>query len=116
MAEYSSTGGQGYILKTIGHHFGLSLQRVKEDLHDEPTYATINSFLKGEERVPKLVFFYQTRDSYTDDGEFVEAAGARRASRVEAACSARALRRPVAFVQQPLVAPLESPLQPPPPP
>ena len=30
-----------------------------------------------EERVPKLLFFYQTRDTFTDDGEFIEASGAR---------------------------------------
>ena len=83
--EYASGGGQGYILKILGQHFGLQLQRVKEELNEERTYTAIVDFLKGDERVPKLVFFYQTRDAYAEDGEFVEVSGERAHRRPEAA-------------------------------
>ena len=78
MYEYSSSGGQGYILKILAAHFGLPLQQVKEELKDERTYTAIVDFLAGDERVPKLVFFYQTRDQYAEDGEFIEVPGERR--------------------------------------
>ena len=72
-----ASASQRYIIKVLGAQFGLSTSAVEEFLGDERTYASINDFLKGDERVPKLLFFYQTRDMFTDDGEFIEASGAR---------------------------------------
>ena len=72
-----SSGSQRYIVKILGAQFGLSTGAVEDFLNDERTFASISDFLKGEERVPKLLFFYQTRDTFTDDGEFIEASGAR---------------------------------------
>ena len=74
--EYASTGAQGYILKILGQHFGLPLQRVKEELSDERSHASIKDFLAGDEGVVKLVFFYQSRDQHTEDGEVIENSGA----------------------------------------
>jgi hypothetical protein len=71
-----SSASQRYIIKVLGAQFGLSSGAVEEFLSDERTYASINDFLKGDERVPKLLFFYQVRDSFTEDGEFIEASGA----------------------------------------
>ena len=64
-----SSGSQRYIVKILGAQFGLSTGAVEDFLNDERTFASISDFLKGEERVPKLLFFYQTRDTFTDDGE-----------------------------------------------
>ena len=92
--EYASAGSQGYILKILGQHFGLPLQRVKEELADERSYTAIVNFIAGDEGVTKLVFFYQSRDQYAEDGEFIEPAGAccaatrahRRSAAAAAAC------------------------------
>ena len=73
--EYASAGAQGYILKILGQHFGLPLQRVKEELADERSYTAIANFVSGDESVTKLVFFYQSRDQIAEDGEFIEIAG-----------------------------------------
>ena len=71
-----SSASQRYLVKIIGQQFGLSPYKVEEFLGDESTYSTIEGFLKGDERVPKLLFYYQTRDTFTEDGEFIEAPGA----------------------------------------
>lgn len=62
-----------YIFKVLGQHFGLAAARVEEFLDDEKSMATISDFLRGDERVTKLLFFYQSRDTFTEDGEFIEA-------------------------------------------
>ena len=72
-----SSAAQRYLIKIIGQQFGLSAYEVEEFLANESTYSTVSDFLKGDERVPKLVFFYQTRDTITDDGELIAAPGAR---------------------------------------
>ena len=42
--EYASAGAQGYILKILGQHFGLPLQRVKEEeRQNRPKEAPDNS-------------------------------------------------------------------------
>ena len=74
MAAFSSGAGR-YIVKMLGFQFGLSASNVEEFLSDDRTVASIGEFLKGDERVTKLIFFYQTRDTFTEDGEFIEAAG-----------------------------------------
>ena len=74
MSGFSSAAGR-YIIKVLGYQFGLSGSHVEEFLSDDRTAKTVTDFLKGDERVTKLLFFYQTRDTMTDDGEFIEAAG-----------------------------------------
>ena len=64
---------QKYLVKILGQQLGLSGAKVEDHLNDEKTFSTIVDFLKGDEKVAKLLFFYQTRDTYTDDGEFIEA-------------------------------------------
>ena len=96
--EYASAGAQGYILKILGQHFGLPLQRVKEELADERSYTAIANFVSGDESVTKLVFFYQSRDQIAEDGEFIEIAGVDCASsrahrRAAASAAARQRRR-----------------------
>ena len=72
MAEIPTSGGAGHILKILAQSFGLGVQKCKDELHDDKTYAAIIDFLKGDERVPKLVFFYQTRDTYNPDTHELE--------------------------------------------
>ena len=71
-----STAAQRYLIKVIGMQFSLSAYQAEEFLGGESTYSTIMDFLNGDERVPKLLFYYQPRDAVTDDGELLEAAGA----------------------------------------
>ena len=70
-----STPAQCHLIKIIGQQFGLSASRCEDALSSEKTYSTIADFLKGDEKVLKLIFFYQKRDTYTDDGDCIEAAG-----------------------------------------
>ena len=75
MANFAS-GSARYVIKVLGYQFGLQTSLVEEFLSEDRTVASINEFFKGDERVNKLLFFYQTRDTFTEDGEFIEAAGA----------------------------------------
>ena len=68
-----STPSQRYLVKVLGQQLGLSIARVEEELNDERTYSTIADFLRGDEKVAKLLFFYQSRDTITEDGELIEA-------------------------------------------
>ena len=69
-----SSAGQRYVIKVLGQQFNLTAAKVEESLlKEESTYVTISDFLKGEERASKLLFFYQSRDSYTEEGDLVEA-------------------------------------------
>ena len=76
MVEYSSAGATTYIFKILEKAFSLPINRVKEQLADDRTFQDISDFIAGNERVNKLVFFYQTRDSYDEHGDVVEVPGA----------------------------------------
>lgn len=99
-----SSGAQRYIVKVLGTQFGLRAEQVEEFLGDERTYQAIDDFLKGKETVPKLLFFYQMRDSFTEEGEFIEAPGA---------WSRRSVAPPPAHTPFPCSATLSSPPFPP---
>ena len=66
---FPASGPGRYIVKTLGFQFGLSASNVEEFLSDDRTVASIGEFLKGDEHVNKLLFFYQTRDTFTEDGD-----------------------------------------------
>ena len=71
-----ASGAHKYIMKTLSQQFGLSPSKVEEVFNDERTFNIVADFLHGEEKVNKLVFFYQTRDTFTEDNEIIEASGA----------------------------------------
>ena len=71
-----SSGGQRYLIKVLSQQFGLGAQHIEEYFNDEKIFPIIVSFLTGDDKISKLIFFYQTRDSFTDDGEVIEAPGA----------------------------------------
>eukprot|EP00966_Prymnesium_polylepis_P148798 3437822-Prymnesium_polylepis.1 len=63
-----------HILKVLKQQFGIADTHIEDVLIEERNFALINDFFHGEEKVPKLIFFYQTRDSFGEDGEIIEAA------------------------------------------
>ena len=70
----SALKAQGYIFKVIAQQLGLTVAKVESQFDgDEKTLSTIGDFLKGDEKVGKLLFFYQARDTITVDGETIEA-------------------------------------------
>jgi len=70
----SALKAQGYIFKVIAQQLGLTVAKVESQFDgDEKTLSTISDFLKGDEKVGKLLFFYQARDTITVDGETIEA-------------------------------------------
>lgn len=71
-----SGAAQRYIVKIIGKHFGLSTPKVEDFLGDEATYSEIDDFLKGSDKVSRLLFFYQSRDVLAENGEVIEELGA----------------------------------------
>lgn len=93
MVEYSNAGATIYIFKLLEKTFGLSILKIKEELNDERTFTDISDFITGSERVPKLVFFYQSRDQYDEHGEVIEGSGACCASSVWAAAAGGGGRR-----------------------
>ena len=67
-------GRHKHILKVLKQQFGLSETHIEDVLIEERNFSLISDFFHGEEKVPKLIFFYQARDSFGEDGEIVEAA------------------------------------------
>jgi len=66
---------RAYLVKVLAGQFALPAGRIEEYFNDEKTFPIIASFLAGEDKTSKLLFFYQTRDTFTDDGELIEAPG-----------------------------------------
>ena len=64
-----------YISRVLSQHFGMSAMAVEEVLADDYNMQTISEFFQPEGVPSKLIFFKQSRDVQTDDGELIEAAG-----------------------------------------
>lgn len=62
-----------HILRVLKQHYSLSETHIEYVLVDEQNFGLINDFFRGDEKVPKLIFYYQTRDAILEDGELIEA-------------------------------------------
>ena len=65
-----------HVTKVLKQQFGLPESHIEEVFIEDRNYQLLQDFFHGEDKVPKLIFFYQTRDSFGEDGEIIEAAGA----------------------------------------
>ena len=63
-----------HIAKVLKQQFPLSDHEIEDVIIEERNNLLLRDFFHGDERVPKLLFFYQTRDSFGEDGEMIEAA------------------------------------------
>ena len=70
-----------HIIRILKQQFGLSETHIEDVLIEERNYVLLTDFFHGQEKVSKLIFFYQTRDTFGDEGELIEAAGAPRHAR-----------------------------------
>ena len=66
-----------HIAKVVAQQFGLSVAAVEEVLAEERALATAADFFAAEGNPSKLIFFRQSRDVFSEDGELIESAGAR---------------------------------------
>ena len=66
-----------HIAKVVAQQFGLSVAAVEEVLAEERALATAADFFAAEGTPSKLIFFRQSRDIFSEDGELIESAGAR---------------------------------------
>ena len=66
-----------HIARVVAQQFGMTVAAVEEVLADERHLTEAANFFIAEGTPSKLIFFRQSRDEFTEDGELVEAAGSR---------------------------------------
>jgi hypothetical protein len=64
-----------HIARVVAQQFGMTVAAVEEVLADERHLTEAANFFAAEGTPSKLIFFRQSRDEFTEDGELVEAAG-----------------------------------------
>ena len=64
-----------HIARVVAQQFSMTVAAVEEVLADERHLTEAANFFAAEGTPSKLIFFRQSRDEFTEDGELVEAAG-----------------------------------------
>eukprot|EP00965_Chrysotila_dentata_P250546 6209514-Pleurochrysis_carterae.AAC.1 len=67
-----------YMARVLALQYGMPVASCETVFEEEANAQTISDFFEADGVPSKLVFFKQSRDTVTEDGEVIEAPGATR--------------------------------------